>query len=126
LGHEKIVTFDCPLKDVSTNLWYCKSKQTIRSGKESEGTEDCWDGSDEDSTLCRGSNNKLVQISKCVNITILVLGYIVSAAYFSFGKSETRWSEVDDVIMTRDDTNTFTDTDTETFNAVFEVCKILA
>ena len=123
LGNGKFVTFDCPLKDVTTNLWYCKSKQNIRSDKVCDGKEDCWDKSDEDAKLCRGSNNKLIQISKCVNITILVLGYIVSAAYFWFATSKTQWSEVDGGIMTSDDTNTLTDKDTETFNALFEVCK---
>ena len=124
LGDEKFVTFDCPLEDLSTNLWYCKIYvQTISSDQVCDSKEDCYDKSDEDETLCRGSNNKLIQISKFVNITILVIGYIVSAAYFSFATCKTQWSEVDCVIMEKDDTNGRNDTDTETFNAVFDVCK---
>ena len=123
LGDETYITFDCPLKDLSTNLWYCQNKQTISSDKVCDTKEDCYDKSDEDATLCRGSNNKLIQISKCVNITLLVIGYIVSAAYFSFRTATARWSDVDNVIMEKDDANPLTDTDIETFNEVFEVCK---
>ena len=139
LGNGKFVTFDCPLQDVRTNLWYCRNKQIISSDMVCDSTEDCWDKSDEDATLCRGSNNKLIQISKCVNITILVIGYIVSVAYFSFVTCNERWSVVESGITREDvlcqrcrETTDLTDTDTSPwkpvqaatyFNDVFEVCK---
>ena len=124
LGKEKFVTFDCPLGYLNTSLWYCKNNQPISSDKVCNTKEDCDDKSDEDEILCRyGTNNKLIQISKFVNITILVIGYIVSAAYFSVATCKAKWSEVDGDNMEKDDTNIINDTDTETFNAVFEVCK---
>ena len=123
LGGEQFVTFDCLLNELNTKSWYCKSKQVIRSDEVCNTKEDCWDASDEDPMLCRGSNNNLVQISKCVNITLLVLGYIVSASYYSFATSKIRCSEVDAETIPMYATKPFADIDTETFNVLFEVCK---
>ena len=128
---ERYITHDCPLEPTNTNKWQClKTAKMIESDQVCNGHndccdkhDDCWDESDEDPERCKGTNNKLIVVSKFVNITVLVLGYILCAVYFPINAFNKKWTSVNTINKGENDCTTVTDLDPETFKSIFSVCK---
>ena len=129
-NEERYITHDCPLRDTDTKKWQCllNTAKVIESKQVCDGNHDCcdeagqcWDESDEAPERCKGTNNGMITISKCVNITCLVLGYLLTVVYFPVGASKTMWTRVNSNTKTKEDCNA--DLDHETFKSIFKICK---
>ena len=117
------VTFDCPVSfEVDTKRWFCNSMMMIKSSGVCNGTKECDDGSDEDEYMCKGSNNRLLVISRCVNIAILVLGYMLSVLHLPFVTLK-RSCATPNEGNEKNDVETSAAGDTEFFKLVYRVCK---
>ena len=128
---ERYITHDCPRNDTNTKKWQClvNTDRYIESVQVCDGFNDCrdesdeWmDESDEDPERCKGSNNNMIVISKCVNIAFLVVGYIVSLAYFPITKHKTLLASVNSCTEDANNSNAPADLDPETFKALLDVC----
>ena len=129
---ERYIIHDCPLRGTNTNKWQCvfNHEKTIESRQLCDGHNDCCeeatkctDESDEDPGRCKGANNKMIVVSKFVNITLLVLGYILSIVHFPIGGSKKKWTPVKAINKANEDCNAPPDLDHETFKEIFRICK---
>ena len=131
LNEERYIIHDCPLENENTNKWQCLNTKNVIEGHQvcngqtncCEGSSDCWDTSDEDPVRCKGGNNKMIVISKLVNITLLVLGYTLSMVHLPLRASRKKLISIKTYDKVSENHSGTPVLDPETFKILFNVCK---